>query len=100
MIPSHVRTHWARVVLTSSGIMWGVALLVALTAAGQSLAAHYREKTEAVGPKIIYVFAGAVARPGAGARTTRPVLLDIKDPPRLPGSHDRRGSDPCDANHA
>jgi len=81
-----IRTHWPRVLLTSSGIVWGVALFVALTAAGQAMAKHYRAKMEAVGPKVIYVFAGSVARAGEGARTARPVHLDLKDPPRLPGS--------------
>ncbi|HXZ87810.1 MAG TPA: ABC transporter permease [Candidatus Binataceae bacterium] len=81
-----IRTNWRRVLLTSSGIVWGVALFVALTAAGQAMAKHYRAKMEAVGPKVIYVFAGSVARTGEGARTARTVHLDIKDPPRLPGS--------------
>jgi len=56
------------------------------SAAGQAMAVHYREKVEAVGPKVIYAFPGSVARRGEGARTARKVKLDLKDPPRLPGS--------------
>jgi len=81
-----IRMHWRRVMLSSSGIIWGVALFVALSAAGQAMAVHYREKVEAVGPKVIYAFPGSVARQGEGARTARKVKLDLKDPPRLPGS--------------
>lgn len=83
---SSIRVHWRRVMLSSSGIVWGVALFVALSAAGQAMAAHYRQKMEAVGPKVIYAFGGSVARLGEGARTARKVKLDLKDPPRLPGS--------------
>jgi putative ABC transport system permease protein len=81
-----IRMHWPRVMLSSSGIIWGVALFVALSAAGEAMAVHYREKMEAMGPKVIYAFGGSVARQGEGARTARKVRLDLKDPPRLPGS--------------
>ena len=32
----NVRAHWLRVVLTGSGIVWGIALFVSLNAAGTS----------------------------------------------------------------
>ncbi len=81
-----IRMHWRRVLLSSSGIVWGAALFVALSAAGQAMAKHYRQKMEAIGPKLIYMFPGQVARQGEGARTARAVKLDLKDPPRLPHS--------------
>jgi len=81
-----IRMHWRRVLLSSSGIVWGAALFVALSSAGQAMAKHYRQKMEAIGPKVIYMFPGQVARQGEGARTARSVKLDLKDPPRLPHS--------------
>jgi putative ABC transport system permease protein len=89
-----IAMHWRRVLLSSSGIIWGVALFVALSAAGQAMAVHYRAKMEAIGPKVIYMFGGSVARQGEGARTARKVKLDLKDPPRLPGSPEIERAEP------
>jgi len=82
----NVRAHWMRVLLTGSGIVWGVALFIALTAIGSSNREHYREKMEAVGRKVIYAFPGVVPKRGAGNRNARRVELDGDDPPRLTGS--------------
>jgi putative ABC transport system permease protein len=79
----NVRVHWLRVLLTGSGIVWGIALFVTLTAVGNSNREHYREKMEAIGRKVVYVFPGVVPKPGAGNRSARRVELDVDDPPRL-----------------
>src|SRR5262249_48647555 len=79
----HIRSHWLRVLLTGSGIAWGIALFVALMAAGSATREHYREKMEAIGRKVIYTFPGSIPEAGAANRTVRHVELDVKDPPRL-----------------
>lgn len=79
----NIRVHWLRVLLTGSGIVWGIALFVALTAVGNSNREHYREKMEAIGRKVVYVFPGVVPKPGGGNRNARRVELDVDDPPRL-----------------
>jgi len=79
----NVRAHWLRVVLTGSGIVWGIALFVALTAIGNSNREHYQEKMEAIGRKVVYAFPGVVPKRGAGNRNARRVELDLDDPPRL-----------------
>jgi putative ABC transport system permease protein len=79
----NVRANWLRVLLTGSGIVWGIALFVALTAAGSGMREHYRLKMEAVGRKVIYVFPGVLDQRAGGRRTVRPVVLDRDDPPRL-----------------
>ena len=82
----NVRAHWLRVLLTGSGIVWGIALFVSLTAAGNGMQAHYRDKMEAIGRKVIYAWPGWVTKKGAGNRAARRVQLDVDDPPRLPES--------------
>ena len=83
----NTRAHWLRVLLTSSGIVWGIALFVVMIAIGDANQRHYREKMEVIGRKVIWAIPGRVAREGSGERAARDVLLDLKDPPRLP---DRR----------
>jgi putative ABC transport system permease protein len=82
----NIRGHWLRVLLTGSGIVWGIALFVALAAAGAATREHYREKMEAIGRKVIYAFPGSIPEQGGGSRTPRRVELDRDDPPRLPES--------------
>jgi len=82
----NIRAHWLRVVLTGSGIVWGIALFTALSAAGAATRDHYREKMEAIGRKVIYVFPGAVPRAGGASRHSRRVVLERDDPARLPES--------------
>jgi hypothetical protein len=79
-----IRSHWLRVLLTGSGIVWGIALFVALMAAGTATRAHYHEKMSAIGRKVIYAFPGSIPERGASARCAASSLLD--DPPRLVGS--------------
>jgi len=79
----NIRTHWLRVALTGSGIVWGIALFVALAAAGAATRDHYREKMEAIGRKVIYTFPGTIPEQGGASRTVRRVELDFDDPPRL-----------------
>lgn len=79
----NIRTHWLRVLLTASGIVWGITLFVALTAAGSAMRAHYQAKMEEVGRKVVYAFPGSIPARGAANRTPHRVELDIDDPPRL-----------------
>src|SRR5215467_1160522 len=79
-----VRVHWLRVLLTGSGIAWGIALFVVLTAMGSAVQGFYRTKMESIGRKAIYVFPAMVAKQGIGAVTGRRVVLDRDDPPRVP----------------
>ena len=83
---ANVRSHWLRVVLTGSGIVWGIALFVTLTATGNGMRAHYAEKMAAIGRKVVYAFPGVVDKAQGGNRTARGVVLKRDDPPRLPES--------------
>jgi len=82
----NARARWLRVLLTGSGIAWGLALFICLTAMGQGSRLHYREKMEAIGRKVIYAFPGSVAGRGGSEISTRAVVLENDDPPRLPAS--------------
>jgi putative ABC transport system permease protein len=79
----NTRVHWLRVLLTSSGIVWGITLFVVMIAVGDANQRHFREKMEVIGRKVIFAIPGVVARRGSGERAARSVLLDLKDPPRL-----------------
>jgi len=79
----NTRAHWLRALLTSSGIIWGIALFVVMVAIGDANQRHYREKLEVIGRKVIWAIPGRIAREGSGERSARDVLLDLKDPPRL-----------------
>jgi putative ABC transport system permease protein len=81
-----IRGHWLRMLLTGSGIVWGIALFIALMAAGSATRAHYQEKMSAIGRKVIYTFPGSIPEPGGASRIVRRVALEVDDPPRLPGS--------------
>jgi putative ABC transport system permease protein len=79
----NTRAHWLRVLLTSSGIVWGIALFVVMIAVGDANQRHYREKMEVIGRKVIWAIPGRVVRQGSGEGAARDVVLDLKDPPRL-----------------
>ena len=82
----NVRVHWLRVLLTSSGIVWGIALFIVMMATGNAYQQHYREKLAVIGRKAIWAIPGSIPRAGSGEHAARYVSLDRKDPPRLPGS--------------
>jgi len=82
----NTRTHWLRVLLTSSGIIWGIGLFVVMIATGEANRQHYQEKLEVIGRKAIWAIPGTIAKKGSGERGVRRVELDLDDPPRLPGS--------------
>src|SRR5262245_10668239 len=82
----NTRLHWLRVLLTSSGIVWGIALFVVMIAVGDANRQHYREKMEVIGRKAIWAIPGIVAKKGSGERSARGVEFDRDDPPRLPAS--------------
>jgi putative ABC transport system permease protein len=88
------RAHWLRVLLTSSGIIWGIALFIVMVAIGNANRAHFREKMEVIGRNAVWVFPGGVTRRGSGERSVRSVVLDRKDPPRLLGSPRIVGAEP------
>jgi putative ABC transport system permease protein len=82
----NLRAHWLRVLLTGSGIVWGVALFVALTAVGSANRAHYRERMAVIGRKVVFAFPGVIRRHGASQRAARTVGLEREDAARLPAS--------------
>jgi putative ABC transport system permease protein len=82
----NLRAHWLRVLLTGMGIVWGVALFVALTAVGSANRTHYRERMEAIGRKAVFAFPGSIRKQGASHRAARTVRFERDDPPRLLGS--------------
>jgi putative ABC transport system permease protein len=82
----NARSRWLRVLLTGSGIAWGLALFICLASMSLGSRLHFTEKMEAVGRKVIYVFPGSIAGRGGGERSARGVTLERDDPPRLPGS--------------
>lgn len=82
----NVRGHWLRVLLTGSGIVWGIALFVTLTATGNGFRQHYEEKMAVIGRRVVYTFPGVVDKAQGGSRSARRVVLEKEDPPRLPAS--------------
>lgn len=82
----NTRAHWLRVLLTGTGIVWGIALFVVMIAIGNANSQHYREKMEVIGRKAIWAIPGTLAKQGAGEQAVRRVELDRDDPPRLLGS--------------
>ncbi len=82
----NVRGHWLRVLLTGSGIVWGIALFVTLTATGNGFRQHYEEKMAVIGRRVIYTFPGVVDKAQGGNRSARRVVLEKEDPSRLPAS--------------
>jgi len=82
----NLRANWLRVLLTGSGIVWGVALFVALSAVGAANRTHYRERMEAIGRKAVFAFPGAIRKEGVSNRAARGVRFERDDPPRLTGS--------------
>src|SRR5262249_59696026 len=58
----NVRLHWLRMLLTGSGIAWGIALFVVLTAIGSAVQGFYQEKMESIGRKAVFVFPASVAK--------------------------------------
>jgi putative ABC transport system permease protein len=81
-----IRAHPLRVLLTGSGIAWGIALFLAMMACAAAVRAHYRDKMATIGRMVIYTFPGAVARPASGARAIRRIALERDDAARLPRS--------------
>jgi len=82
----NLRAHWFRVLLTGSGILWGIALFLTLTAAGTGMQEHYAEKMAAIGRRVVYTFPGVVDEGSGSNRSARSVVLDRDDPARLIGS--------------
>jgi putative ABC transport system permease protein len=75
--------HRLRYGLTSSGIVWGIAMLTFLSAAMDGYDAHFERQTTKVGQRVVFLFPGWVTKPGVGQRSTRPIELEIEDVRRL-----------------
>jgi len=78
-----LRAHRLRYGLTSSGIVWGILMLTFLSASMDGYDLHFADEMTKIGRKIVFLFPGAVTRPGVGQRATRPVDLELEDVARL-----------------
>ena len=78
-----IRAHALRFALTSSGIIWGVAMLTYLSATMDGYDQHFSAQIDKVGQRIVFLFPGAVTKPHVGQRGARHVKLEIEDVERL-----------------
>lgn len=78
-----MRAHVFRVALTSLGIVWGVAMLVYLTASSDGYDRHFAVELAKIGQRIVFLFPGNVTKQRVGHRGARPVELELKDVRRL-----------------
>jgi len=78
-----LRAHRLRYGLTSSGIVWGILMLTFLSASMDGYDLHFADEMTKIGRKVVFLFPGAVTRPGVGQRATRPVDLELEDVARL-----------------
>jgi putative ABC transport system permease protein len=65
--------------LASVSLCWGVAVLTLLSAVLDGYDRHFQARIHAIGPRIVYVFAGLDVDRRVGARLSRPVRLERED---------------------
>jgi putative ABC transport system permease protein len=82
-----VRAHAARFTLTSMGIVWGMAMLTYLLATMNGYEEHFARQIAKVGPRVVFLFPGAVTKVLVGNRNARVVKLERKDVTRLTTLH-------------
>lgn len=82
-----VRAHAARFGLTSMGIVWGMAMLTFLLASMNGYEEHFARQIAKVGPRVVFLFPGAVTKALVGNRNARVVKLERKDVARLAAFH-------------
>jgi putative ABC transport system permease protein len=63
--------------------VWGILMLTFLSASMDGYDLHFADEMTKIGRKIVFLFPGAVTRPGVGQRATRPVDLELEDVARL-----------------
>lgn len=69
----------ARVVFTSLGVIWGVAMLTLLASYAAGFERHFVTQMQKVGRRIVYVYPGVALKERGGARGARPVRFDRED---------------------
>jgi len=78
-----IAAHRLRYGLTSSGIVWGIAMLTFLSASMDGYDAHFATQMQKVGQRVVFLFPGSVTATGVGQRATRPVELKLADVRRV-----------------
>ncbi len=79
-----LRAHRLRFILTSTGIFWGVALLIFLSANAAGYQADFGDQLTTIGRRIVYLFPGSVSKATSGQRGSRRVEFELEDVDRLP----------------
>lgn len=82
-IARNLRAHKLRFGLTASGIVWGIMMLTYLSAWMHGYELHLVKQMTKIGQNVVFLFPGAVAKPGIGSRASRPVELDVEDIARI-----------------
>jgi len=77
--------HKLRFALTSLGVAWGVLVLTFLSGSMDGFDRYFHAQITKVGPKIVYVFPGAVLKQSVGNRGARPIELEREDVERMRG---------------
>jgi len=78
-----LRGHWVRVGLTSTGIVWGIALLTVLSAYATGFERHFVGQMEKIGRRLVYVYPGVKLKRHAGDRGAQPLRFEVEDANRL-----------------
>jgi putative ABC transport system permease protein len=78
-----LRAHALRFTLTSLGIFWGATTLTYLSAETHGNEQSFHIQLERTGPKVVWVFPGAVLKDRLGERGARRLELEWEDVERL-----------------
>ncbi|MCH7867022.1 MAG: ABC transporter permease [Myxococcales bacterium] len=79
----NVRAHSTRFGLTSLGVFWGVLMLTFLSATSTGYDQHFGAMVSKIGPRIVYLFSGAITNDTSGQRATRNVVFEREDIERI-----------------
>lgn len=66
-----LRAHFMRVLLSSIGITWGIALLIVLSAHGTGYDIQFQREVRKIGQRLVYVNPGVVFKERLGERSAR-----------------------------
>ncbi len=78
-----LRAHALRFGLAALGVGWGALMLTFLSAQSGAVAKHYRHEMEEIGPKLVILGPGVIARQHVGERGSRGVELEPEDVARI-----------------
>jgi putative ABC transport system permease protein len=78
-----LRAHALRFGLAALGVGWGALMLTFLSAQSGATADHFRHELEEVGPKLVILGPGVVAKERVGERSSREVEFEAKDVERI-----------------